>query len=153
MLHQPEPIKKKVSDEAFEEEIREIDKKIKKYDRILTVPPGLGVNIEKENVVCQPCINEQQVSCPTAHAANVLGLAVHAAQLSPSTRMPIAKIPRSLVNHMHPEGTWKRFTRIGVTTDVSMAEIVGGKSSTENTTNQSELPKKKKGFPRRCNKK
>ena len=32
MLHQPEPIKKKVSDEAFEEEIRKIDKEIKKYD-------------------------------------------------------------------------------------------------------------------------
>ena len=32
MLHQPEPIKKKVSDEAFEEEIRKNDKEIKKYD-------------------------------------------------------------------------------------------------------------------------
>ena len=144
MLHQSEPIKKKVSDEAFEEEIREIDKGIKKYGRILTVPPRLGVNIEKENALSQPYIYEQQVPCPTAHAANVLGLAVHAAQLSPSTHMPLAKIPSSLVNHMHPEGTWKRFTRIGVTTDVSMAEIVGGKRSAENTTNQSELPKKRR---------
>ena len=50
MLHQPEPIKKKVSDEAFEEEIREIDKKIKKYDRILTVPPGLVRLIQAKNL-------------------------------------------------------------------------------------------------------
>ena len=117
------------------------------------MPPGLGVNIEKENVVSQPCIYEQQVSCPTAHAANVLGPAVHAAQLSPSTRMPLAEIPSSLVNHMHAEGTWKRFTRIGVASDVSMAETVGVKRSAENTTNHSELPKKRKGFSGRCNKK
>ena len=117
------------------------------------MPPGLGVNIEKENVVCQPCIYEQQVPCPTAHAANVLGPAVHAAQLSLSTRMPLAEIPSSLVNHMHAEGNWKRFTRIGVASDVSMAETVGVKRSAENTTNHSELPKKRRVSQGRCNKK
>ena len=61
--------------------------------------------------------------------------------MSPSTRMPLAEIPSSLVSHMHAKGTWKRFNRIGAATDVSMAEIVGGKRSAENTTNLSELPK------------
>ena len=42
------------------------------------------------------------------------------------------------------EGTWKRLNRIGAATDVSMAEIVGGKRSAENTTNLSELPKKRR---------
>ena len=48
-LHQAETSEKKVSGEAFEEEIREIDKGIKKYDRNFIVPPGLEVSIEKEN--------------------------------------------------------------------------------------------------------
>ena len=64
-------IKQKVSDKAFEKEIREIDKGIKKYDRNFIVPPGLEVSIEKENTFGQPCIYEQQVSCPTAHAGVV----------------------------------------------------------------------------------
>ena len=83
--------------------------------------------------------------CPTAHAANVLCPAVHAAHLSPSTRMPLAEIQSSLVNHVHAEGTWKRFTRIGVASDVGMAEILGEKRrSAENTINQIELPKKRR---------
>ena len=108
------------------------------------MPPGLEVSIEKENAFGQPCIYEQQVPCPITHPANVLDPAVQAAQMSPSTRMPLAEIPSSLVSHMHAEGTWKRFNRIGAATDVSMAEIVGGKRSAENTTNLSELPKKRR---------
>ena len=50
MLHQAETSEKKVSGEAFEEEIREIDKEIKKYDKAPTVPPGLGVYMGKENI-------------------------------------------------------------------------------------------------------
>ena len=84
--------------------------------------------------------------CPTAHAANMLDPAVHATQLSPSTRMPLAEIPSSLVNHVHAEGTWKRFTRTGVASDVGMAKIVGEKRSAENTTNQTELPKKRRVY-------
>ena len=45
---------------------------------------------------------------------------------------------------MHAEGTWKRFTRIGVASDVGMAEILGEKRSTEITINQTELPKKRR---------
>ena len=91
------------------------------------MPPGLGVGTGKEITVSQHCINELKVPCSIAHTANVLGPAVHAAQLSPSTHMPLAEIPSSLVNHVHAQGTWKRFTRIGVVSDVGMAETVGGK--------------------------
>ena len=73
MLHHPEQAVKKVSDEAFEEEIRELDKEKKKYDIILTMAPGLRVSTGKENIVSQHCINELKVSCPTAHTANILG--------------------------------------------------------------------------------
>ena len=92
----------------------------------------------------QPCFIKPNVPCPTAHAANVLSLAVHATQLSPSTHMPLAEIPSSLVNHVHAEGTWKRFTRIRVASDMGMVEIVGEKRSAGNTTNQTELPKKRR---------
>jgi len=143
MLHQPELAKKKVSAESFEEVIGEIDKEIKKYDSKLPVSPGFGVGIGKENFMGQPSINEPNVSCPS----------VHATHLSPSTCVPLAEIPSFLVNHVHVEGTWKRLTRIGVVLDVGMSEAVGEKRSAGNTTNQTELPKKKKGFPGRYNKK
>ena len=142
--HQPEQIKRKVFDEVFEEEIREIDKEIKKYDTTLSAPPGFAVNMEKEKVGSQHYIYEQQVPCPTTHVSNVLGSTVHAAHLSPSTSMPQSESPSSLVNHMHDEGTWKRLTRIGVASDVSMAEIVEGKRKAENTNNHFELPKKRR---------
>ena len=47
MLHHPKQAIKKVSDEAFEEEIRELDKEIKKYDIILTMPPGLRLRLDR----------------------------------------------------------------------------------------------------------
>nr|POE53711.1 hypothetical protein CFP56_49278 [Quercus suber] len=142
-LHQTGLPKEKLSAEAFEEEIRELDREIKKYDRKITGAPGFGVGTGKENFVSQPCIYESNVPCPTAHAANVLGPAVHATQLSLSTRMPLAEIPNSPVNHVHTEGTWKRVTRTGV---ACMVKTVGEKRRAENTINQTELPKKKKGF-------
>ena len=42
MLHHPEQAEKKVSDEAFEEEIRRLDKETKKYNIILTIPEFLA---------------------------------------------------------------------------------------------------------------
>ena len=136
-LYQLEPVKEKLSAEAFEEEIRELNREIKKYDRKFTGPPGFGVGTGKENVVSQPCIYKPNVLCPT----------VHATQLSPSTHMPLAEIPSSLVHHMHAEGTWKRLTRIRVASNVGMVETVGEKRCVENTPNQIELPKKRR-FPR-----
>ena len=127
MPHQPEQIKRKVSDEVFEEEIREIDKGIKKYDTILSAPPGFAVNMEKEKVGSQHNIYEQQVPCPATHAANVLGSAAYASHVSPSTSMPQSESPSSFVNHVHDERTWKRLTRIGVASEVCMAETVEGK--------------------------
>ena len=109
--YQPELAREKLLAKAFEEEIRELDREIKKYDRKFTGPPGFGVGIGKEIVV--PSIYEPNVPCPTAHAANTLDPAVHATQLSPSTCMPLAKIPNSPVHHVHVEGTWKRLTRKG----------------------------------------
>ena len=140
--YQPEPAREKLSAKAFEEEIGEFDREIKKYDRKFTGPPGFGVSIGKEIVV--PSIYEPNVPCPTTHAANTLDPAVHATQLSPSTCMPLAKIPNSPVHHVHVEGTWKRLTRKGVASDVSMAKIVGEKRIAENTSNQTELPKKRR---------
>ena len=110
----------------------------------LSAPPGFVVNMEKEKVGSQHYIYEQQVSCPTTHAANVLGSAVHAAHLSPSTSMPQSESPSSHVNHVHDEGTWKRLTRIGVASDVSMAETMEGKRKAESRNNHSELPKKRR---------
>ena len=48
--YQPEPTRGKLSAEASKEEIRELDREIKKYDRKLTGPSGFGVGIGKENV-------------------------------------------------------------------------------------------------------
>ena len=45
MLHHPEQAVKKVSDEAFEEEIRELDKEIKKY----SLRPTFFVLFKKSN--------------------------------------------------------------------------------------------------------
>ena len=45
MLHHPEQAIKKVSDEAFEEEIRELDKEIKKY----SLRPTFFVLFKKSN--------------------------------------------------------------------------------------------------------
>ena len=45
MLHHPEQAVKKVSDEAFEEEIRELDKEIKKY----SLCPTFFVLFKKSN--------------------------------------------------------------------------------------------------------
>ena len=55
-LHQPEPAKEKLSAKAFEEEIWELDREIKKYDRKITGPLGFEVGIGKENFVSQPRI-------------------------------------------------------------------------------------------------
>ena len=140
--YQPEPARGKLSAEAFEEEISELDREIKKYDRTLTGPSGFGVGTGKENVV--PSIYEPKVPCQATHAATTLDPAVHAIQLSPSARMPLTEIPNPPVHHVHVEGTWKRLTRTRVASDVSMAEIVGEKRSAENISNQIELPKKRR---------
>ncbi|KAF3965157.1 hypothetical protein CMV_010629 [Castanea mollissima] len=114
MLQQTGSAAKKVSAESFEEVLGEIDKGIKKYVSEATEPSGFGANIGKENDGDHPCINESNVLSPLAHAT----------LLSASPRVPLAKIPNSLVNHVHTEGTWKRLTRIGVALDVGMVEAV-----------------------------
>ena len=123
--------------EPFEEVLREIDKEINKYDFYDAVTAKFGGNTGKENDVDHPSINE----------LNVPNQLTHAIHLSASSWVLLAEIPISLVNHMHAEGTWKRITRIGVVSDVSMSEVVGEKRSAGSITTQIELPKKK-GFLR-----
>lgn len=96
-----------------------------------------------ENWTGQPSINEPNMP-------NLLG---HAARLSLPLRMPLAELPSSVINHVKAEGTWKMYMREGVCSDVGMAEVLGEKRSAGNITNQTELPKKKKGFKGWCNKK
>ena len=143
MLQQAESVEEKVLVQSFEEVIGEIDKEIKKYDSKSFASPSFGDSTRKENYVGHPRINEANMPCTPTHVAH----------LSPSTCVPLAEIPSFLVNHVHVEDTWKRLTRIGVVLDVGMSEAVGEKRSAGNTTNQTKLPKKKEGFPRRCNKK
>ena len=93
--------------------------------------PGFGISIGKENFVVQPSINESNM--PN-----------HAAHLSPSSHVPLADIPNSIVNHVKCEGTWKRLAGGGVISNVGISEAVGEKGSAGNITNQTELPKKGK---------
>lgn len=101
MLQQIRSAEKKASAKSFEEVIGEIDKEIKEYDSNTTMSLGFGVGTGKENYVDHPSINEVNVSCPSTNAA----------YLSSSSRIPLAEIPSSLVNHVHAEETWKRLIR------------------------------------------
>lgn len=130
--NQKDLVEKNLSAEIFKEAIGEIDKKINKFDSIITVIPEFGVGIGKENCIEFLSIND---SCEPSHTT--------CAPQIPSPP-PLSELPASLNKHVHAKGTWKRITRIEVGLDVVMSEAVAEKRNAGNTASQTESPKKRR---------
>ena len=144
MLQQAGSTEEKVLGKTFEEVIGELDEEINKYNSKNSMLTNLGVSMEKENLGGQPTINEACMSCPSIHATN----------LSPTPRAPLAELPCSFVKHEYTEGVWKRLTRVGVTEDIGMSEAPrggrgGGAGEEVEIEKQTKLSyQKKEGFHR-----
>ena len=76
--------------------------------------------------------------------SNALSPSTHTSHLSSSSRVPLAEIPNSLINHVHAKRTWKRLTRLEVGLEVVMSNVVGEKRNAGRLASQTKLPKKRR---------
>ena len=124
-----------VSDEQFEEQIKELDHDIHKFDPTLELTTKNISCTGKENVFESLTINE------------IFELGKSQARGQPldhSARTPLSRVPDVLNIPVMNAATWRRQSRITTRINVIMEDIVGSKRSTSNMGSQPELQKKRK---------
>ena len=128
-----------VSAEQFEEQIKELDHDIHKFDP----PPELFT----KNMSCTG--KENDFESLTINEIFELGKSQARGQpLDHSVRTPLSHIPDVSNITVMNTATWRRQNRSNTGTDVIMEDTVGSKRSTSNMGSQPELQKKGKLFPK-----
>ena len=119
-----------VSDEQFEEQIKELDHDIHKFDPTLELTTKNISCTGKENVFESLTINE------------IFELGKSQARGQPldhSARTPLLHVPNVSNIPVMNTAMWRRQNRITIGTDVIMEDTLGSKRSTSNMESQPEL--------------